>query len=569
MTDDRPPAASFPNGRSRTVMRSWLRTTLLSLLLALPPAVPAAVGGLAVIGAPASAEARAGSSRSSGGYSRPGGVSRTPSFSAPRAPSASGSGGYRRPSLSPPPASRPSPNLQSPADRELSRRQSGEALERYRQGRPPDVSGGIPPAARPTPGPIPSVPPPGARRRGQADEWAGYRNGGGWGGGGWGSGWGGSGWGRGWGGGWRPPGYAYNTPPRFGIWDGLFLWFLLDNLSRAGSADFFHNHRDDPGYTQWRAEAERRAQSDADLRSRLDQLDRELAERQGQPRDPNYLPPDTPRDVAVADAAAQGDGSSSGVGGGLLLGVLVVGGGALAMLWFARRRRTPQPAGAAPTSSPMGTAGRILRNTVTGERYTPSLFRVGMTLTADPTPFILAGGVTKVAAPDAGSSGLVSVEAVGTLTVGGTTLHRLYLPGGRSFFQLHLGADGRPDECRYFSLVDQVAPASEEEWGLWLDPAEGMIGWPEFQTKDGTIYARHWAPGQTRVQPRVLAETLQQAGGAAARTLHAMLYAAATGAADPAPGTEYVLVAAVEQAGQAWVEIHAGIDVNPAILSLA
>jgi hypothetical protein len=48
-----------------------------------------------------------------------------------------------------------------------------------------------------------------------------------------------------------------------------------------------------------------------------------------------------------------------------------------------------------------------------------------------------------------------------------------------------------------------------------------------------------------------------------------MLYAAPTGAAEPAPPTEYILVSAVEAEGQAWVEIAAGIDVNPATLSLA
>lgn len=550
-------------------MRPWLRTILLSVLLAMPPAVttavaPAIVAGVVTVGAPATGEARASSSRSSGGYSRPGGGSRTPSFSTPRVPSGgsgygAGSGGYRRPSLSPsrpPGIGQPSPSLQSPADRELSRRQSGEALERYRTDR--------------LPAPGPAAPPPGARRHGQADEWAGYRNGG------WGGGWGGSrggGWG-GWapGGSWRVPGYAYNTPPRFGIWDGLFLWFLLDNLSRAGSADFFHNHQNDPGYEQWRAEAERRAQSDAELRAKLDQLDRQLADKQGQPQDPNYLPPDTPRDVALADErppAAAAGGTGGGFGGGLFVVVLLVGAGMLVVLWMGRRTQTPRAAGAGPTPGPLGTAARILRDKVSGERYTPSLFRVGMTLTADPTPFILAGGTTKVTAPDTGSGGLVSVEAVGTLSAGGTTLHRLYLPGGRSFFQVHLGADGRPDECRYFSLIDEVTPSSPEEWGFWLDPAEGMIGWPEFQTKDGKLYARQWAPGPARAEPRAFAETRAEAGGQRSRKLLAMLYAAPTGAAAPAPETEYILVAAVDDAGQAWVEVHAGIDVNPAVLSLA
>ncbi|AWK89255.1 DUF2491 domain-containing protein (plasmid) [Azospirillum thermophilum] len=409
--------------------------------------------------------------------------------------------------------------------------------------------------------PVPASPPPAARRYGQTDSWGGSSGGGGWGGS-----WGGGSRGGGWSGGWRPPGYAYNTPPRFGIWDGLFLWFLLDNLSRAGSADFFHNHRDDPGYAQWRAEAERRAQDDAELRRKLDDLDRQLAERKDQPRDPNYLPPDIPRDAAVAEDRAGGRG---GMGFGLVLAVLLIGGGVAMVLWMRSRRRSQTPAGPAPASSPASMAGRILRNAVGGgEPYKPSLFRVGMTLTADPTPFILAGGVTKVAAPDTGSGGLVSVEAVGTLTAGGTTLHRLYLPGG-GFFQLHLGADGKPDECRYFSPLDEVSPASAEEWGFWLDPAEGMIGWPEFQTKDGKLYARQWAPGQSRVQPYGFAEQRQEAGGEQSRRLQSMLYAAPTGAASPAPPTEYILVTAVEQAGQAWVEVHAGIDVNPAILSLA
>jgi hypothetical protein len=48
-----------------------------------------------------------------------------------------------------------------------------------------------------------------------------------------------------------------------------------------------------------------------------------------------------------------------------------------------------------------------------------------------------------------------------------------------------------------------------------------------------------------------------------------MLYAAPTGAPEPAPPVEYILVAAVEAEGQAWVEINAGIDVNPTTLSLA
>ena len=52
------------------------------------------------------------------------------------------------------------------------------------------------------------------------------------------------------------------------------------------------------------------------------------------------------------------------------------------------------------------------------------------------------------------------------------------------------------------------------------------------------------------------------------RRLQAMLYGAPTGGAAAAAQTEYILVSAIEGAGQAWVEVEAGIDINPAALQL-
>jgi hypothetical protein len=199
----------------------------------------------------------------------------------------------------------------------------------------------------------------------------------------------------------------------------------------------------------------------------------------------------------------------------------------------------------------------------------PSRFRVGMTLTIDPTPFLLAAGATHL--PDIRQgSGTVSVTEVGR--IGGDApggLVRLYLPDDGAMLQLHLGPGNEPDECRYFAPIDQITPADEAEWGAWLDPQEGMIGWPEFQTKDGKIYARIWSPGSSRVEPRLLVEQVESATGTRTVQSQAMLYGAPTGLAAPAPQTEYILVAATEDAGQAWIEVRAGLDINPASLSLA
>ena len=566
-------------------IRSRIAARFLSVLLALTPlqplpaTMPAAASagmaagvaaGTAALLWPQAAEARAGGGRSSsGGYSRP--AVRTPSFSTRSAPSrapSTGSGGYSRPQGGPSyglPGGVPSGG----GDLGVSRRSSGEALERYRAQQQQKQR--TPPVTAPSAG----------SGSGSGSGWSGGAQGGGW-GTGWGTGWGqrrtgGSGPG-GWYGGWRPPGWAYGSRPSFGLWDGLFLWFLLDHLSRPGYADWFHNHQNDPGYAEWRAEAERRAKDDPDLRRRLDDLDTRLRAQEDRPRDPGYLPPDIPRDVAQAapETPSRPGNSNGGSGGGmgtLLLLILLVGGMVVAVTVLRRRSSGSRSSGSrsggsAMPRSPWSTAAGIIKAKAAGASYEPSLFRVGMTLTPDPTPFLLGGGAIKATAPE-GAGAMVSVETVGTLTGGGVTLHRLYLQGGRGFYQLHLGAGGVPDECRWFSLLDEVHPADNEEWGFWLADADGMIGYPQFQTRDGKLYGRQWSPGASRIAPITFDETLTDHRGSRTRRLTAMLYAAPTGAADPAPRTEYVLVAAVEDGGEAWVEVRAGIDVNPAALSLA
>lgn len=205
--------------------------------------------------------------------------------------------------------------------------------------------------------------------------------------------------------------------------------------------------------------------------------------------------------------------------------------------------------------------------------YQPKWFRLGMVFPLDPTPFILAADATHIRAPEASSSGgSISVECIGTLTSEDeqVTWYRLYLPGAECFFQVHLNADGHPDECRYFSLLDEVQPASAQEWAVWLDDADGLIGWPQFQTKDGKLYDRVWVAGNSRVAPRRQSETLTTLNAEDAINQHqSMLYAAATGLAAPAPQTEFIWVSMVEGAGGAAVKIYAGIDVSVSLLNLS
>jgi hypothetical protein len=330
--------------------------------------------------------------------------------------------------------------------------------------------------------------------------------------------------------------------PGSGILTTIALWTALNALTSSPSqAEIFRTNRDSPVYREWRREAETTAARDPEVARKLEELDKRLAELDRQARETPARPP------ASAPAASEG-------GLGSLWGILFVVGGVVVLFWLWRRRRAGAPSTPA-SASPPALGGS-----------TASPFRVGMVVPIDPAPFLLAGGLTKVQPPT--ESGTISVEAVGLLRHEDVLLHRLYLPGGRAFFQLHLGEDGRPDECRYFSALDEVSPASPEEWGFWLDPAQGMIGWPSFQTKDGKVYGRVWAGGESRAAPREFDETVQHLDRVENRRMQAMLYAAPSGGTAPAPETEYILVSAIDAAGQAWVQIEAGIDINPAALNL-
>jgi hypothetical protein len=539
-------------------IRTRLIAGLASLAIAISPVLrlpaawsPPVLTGLVLTGTVATeAAARARGGRSSGGYSRP--SVRTPSFSAPRTATPrytpprtpSTSGGYARPSqrAAPPPIRG---GAQSSGDQALSRQRAADALRQQRTLEQQRQQ-----APRPSPAPsrawgtgdrrTPSVaaPPPAG-----SSGWFAQR-------------------------GWSAPPYAATAPRSFGVWDGLFLWFLLDNLNRPGYADWFRGNRNDPGVQQWRQQADAMARENPELRGKLAQLDARTDPATA-PADTGWVevPPDIPSEIATFDedkrrtpTAAPAGGSS---GFGMLFGFALVGGaGALAYM-AVRRRRAEQ--GAAPMNK-LESAAAMARNALSPQAYTPQHFRVGMVLTVDLSPFILAAGATKVTPPEGSTEGRATVAAVGQLSAAGMV--RLHLADRRSLFQLHLGADGLPDECRYFSLFDEVTPADAAEWDAWLHPAEGMIGWPEFQTQDDKLYRRAWSPGSTKVPPLAMVEEIATAEGTDSVRLQSMLYAAPTGLPAPAPPTEYILVSVVERQGHAWVELRAGIDINPATLEL-
>ncbi|AFM26796.1 TAXI family TRAP transporter solute-binding subunit [Desulfomonile tiedjei] len=99
---------------------------------------------------------------------------------------------------------------------------------------------------------------------------------------------------------WAPPSYAFGSSPAFGLFSGMFLYWMLDHIGNKSVAATAYNHWNDPGFQKWRDEVGTLAKDNPELKSKLDEMDKQVKALQGTPKDPAYLPPGVPPEVALA-----------------------------------------------------------------------------------------------------------------------------------------------------------------------------------------------------------------------------------------------------------------------------
>lgn len=366
---------------------------------------------------------------------------------------------------------------------------------------------------------------------------------------------------------WNVPNYAQ---PRqsYGDWNPFLMWALIASLNRPSSSEFFHNHQNDPGYRQWRAEAEQQARTNADLRAKLDDLDKKLAEKKAEPINAGYVPPEIDPKVAHATHPVPSGGHSWLIA---LIVILLLG--ALGYLaWRVLSERAARSAANRMGLAPMNntdTLVNLVKTKIHGPDQTPvERFKIGQVVTLERTPFLLASG-SKIVRPD--SDGTTSIRSVGKLS-GAGHLIRLYLDD-INFLQVSESPDGGIADCRYFTRIDEEYPENADEWRVWLDPStgwtdleRGILADPKFRTPDNALYDRVWTPGEDRVAPREMRETIADLAGSREVGITAQLFAR------PMPDVpdlqEYLLVEVREDGPKASVILYAGIDLPATSLTL-
>lgn len=140
-----------------------------------------------------------------------------------------------------------------------------------------------------------------------------------------------------------PEAYRYNQgmSPNYGMFDSNFLMGLM--LGHLGSssnsnAAWMNSQRDQEWYRQWRADLDKKAQENSELKARLERMDSEMAELRSQKDklSTTALPQGVPGSLAIApDAVIAAEDKYNGIGWMWILLLLASGG---AMLWHFNRR---------------------------------------------------------------------------------------------------------------------------------------------------------------------------------------------------------------------------------------
>jgi len=103
-----------------------------------------------------------------------------------------------------------------------------------------------------------------------------------------------------------PHSYAYNSSPSFGMWDSIALWYMLDNIGNRNQYAMMYNHQNDPGFQEWRREANRLSADNAELKAQLAMMDKNVSSMKGTPINESYVPEGMDADILLSDKVANG-----------------------------------------------------------------------------------------------------------------------------------------------------------------------------------------------------------------------------------------------------------------------
>ena len=146
------------------------------------------------------------------------------------------------------------------------------------------------------------------------------------------------------------------------------------------------------------------------------------------------------------------------------------------------------------------------------DRNLPLGIKIHCMIRLDETRFILAGDKLKVESPGGGTH---TVTAAEKLMIGDSRIYRVYLESNEnknhSILQIPMD-NNEISSITLYRIIDEIYPASDEEWDQWLNSENGLIGYRDFQISndDGSVteYVRLWGGQEDYAEPYSFESTI-------------------------------------------------------------
>lgn len=187
----------------------------------------------------------------------------------------------------------------------------------------------------------------------------------------------------------------------------------------------------------------------------------------------------------------------------------------------------------------------------------PLNLRVGAILAVDDAEMLRFSGLEMSWLPPEGE---MLATAISSMELFGLRLVRAYARSGDQelLFQFNFDASGALLDINLFGLLEEIRPATADDWGIWLD-AGGLIGGGDLNAPNGQHYLRQWGDGDY-VEPISISERIYTDPKQPPRAVeHRMaLYARAVGEED-----ENILLSADTDLEDSLVRAWVGLNLSP------
>jgi hypothetical protein len=187
----------------------------------------------------------------------------------------------------------------------------------------------------------------------------------------------------------------------------------------------------------------------------------------------------------------------------------------------------------------------------------PLDLRIGAILAVDVAEALRFDGLGLSFTPPQGE---LLVEALSATPLFGMTIIRAYTRREEDvlLFQFNTDKAGTLVDISLFRLLQEIRPATPEDWGLWLDQG-GLIGGQDLNAPNGLRYLRQWGDGDYSPPVEVEELVFTDPKAPPSRVFHQMmLYAREVGEEN-----ENMLLCADKEPDEALVRAWIGVDMTP------